>query len=471
MAQGQKEELKWQPALKQSIGDYTVLVPYFENGYQFNGSQIWFSKSIETSSLVNESSLVLENLQTEVLSNSELADLDKEFIVDGLQYSLRNALSRKRNYAQIRVSPIFKDGNQYRKVVSFTPFFTDGEPVFTTKSTNYGNSLLTSGEWFRFKVENTGVHRITRSFLSSLGINVSDIDPRTIKVYGNGGPSLPLVNSQTVAYDPAEIAISVRGENDGSFDNGDEILFYATAANSEYVLENDSHINPYTDESFYYITISSGNGKRILPFVQPMGTPAITYDYFQARQHHEIDERNIGQIGRIWYGERFDFEPEQTFEFEFNNVIGSRPASLKVVTGAISDIGSSFTCEVNGVSAGTIGHFGLAGVNTLVSRRGQLIANNINVSSDDVDVKITFDNSGNPGAEGYLDYIELEVPQSLVGIGESYRFRNTEAALQPGVVQFQFSNATSISEVWNISDPYNVTTVLNNTSDANFSFV
>ncbi|GAK75340.1 hypothetical protein JCM19296_918 [Nonlabens ulvanivorans] len=256
MAQGQKEELKWQPALKQSIGDYTVLVPYFENGYQFNGSQIWFSKSVETSSLVNESSLVLENLQTEVLSNSELADLDKEFIVDGLQYSLRNALSRKRNYAQIRVSPIFKDGNQYRKVVSFTPFFTDGEPIFTTKSTNYGNSLLTSGEWFRFKVENTGVHRITRSFLSSLGINVSDIDPRTIKVYGNGGPSLPLVNSQTVAYDPAEIAISVRGENDGSFDNGDEILFYATAANSEYVLENDSHINPYIDESFYYITIS-----------------------------------------------------------------------------------------------------------------------------------------------------------------------------------------------------------------------
>ncbi|GAK99224.1 hypothetical protein JCM19314_3255 [Nonlabens ulvanivorans] len=114
--------MKWQPALKQSIGDYTVLVPYFENGYQFNGSQIWFSKSVETSSLVNESSLVLENLQTEVLSNSELADLDKEFIVDGLQYSLRNALSRKRNYAQIRVSPIFKDGNQYRKVYLLLQF-------------------------------------------------------------------------------------------------------------------------------------------------------------------------------------------------------------------------------------------------------------------------------------------------------------------------------------------------------------
>nr|WP_152556667.1 hypothetical protein [Nonlabens ulvanivorans] len=94
MAQGQKEELNWQPALKQSIGDYTVLVPYFKNGYQFNGNQIWYSKSIEITSSVDESSLVLENLQTEVITNSELASLDKEYIVEGLKYSLRNALSR-----------------------------------------------------------------------------------------------------------------------------------------------------------------------------------------------------------------------------------------------------------------------------------------------------------------------------------------------------------------------------------------
>ena len=471
MAQGQREELKWQTAVNQSIGDYNVLIPYFENGYQFNGNQIWFSKSIETTSMVDESSLVLENLQTEVITNSELASLDKEYIVNGLQYNLKNALSRKRNYAQIRVSPIYKDGNEYRRVLSFTPVFTDGIPIFTTKSTNYGNSLLTSGDWYRFKVENTGVHRITRSFLSNLGMDISNVDPRNIKIYGNGGPSLPLVNSQTIAYDPAEIAIKINGEADGSFDAGDEILFYATAANTEYVQENDSHINPYTDDSFYYITVSTGNGKRILPFVQPVGTPAVTYDYFHARQHHEIDERNIGQIGRIWYGERFDFEPEQTFEFEFENVIATRPSRLKVVTGAISDIDSSFNCEVNGVSAGAITHFGLAGANTVVSRRGQLIANNLTISTDDVDVKIIFNNSGNPGAEGYLDYIELEVPQFLVGINESYRFRNTDAAMQPGVVRFQFSSSSDISEVWNVTDPYNVTTVLNNAGDANFSFV
>lgn len=470
MAQGQKEVLDWQSARQESIGSFKMTVPHFENNCQFNGNQIWFLKSFEITTPVNESSLRLENVQTETISSSELHDLDPEYIVSGLQYSLRNALSRKRNFAQLQVSPIYKEGNQYKRVISFTPVFTSAPFAASPKMTTYGNSLLTSGDWYRFNVENTGVHRITRSFLSSLGIDVNAIDPRRIKIYGNGGPSLPLINNQTVAYDPAEIAISITGEADGSFDSGDEILFYATAANTEYVQENDSYINPYTDDSFYYITVSTGNGKRILPFVQPVGTPAVTYDYFHARQHHEVDERNIGQIGRIWYGERFDFEPEQTFEFDFNNVLSTIPSRIKVVTGGISDLSSSFNIDVNGTGVGSITHNGLANANTVVARRGQLI-NNLSISNNAVSVKLTFDNAGNPSAEGYLDYIELEVPQSLTGTGNQFRFRNIDSALQAGIGRFQFSNASEITQVWNVSDPYNVTSVLNNSGDANFSFV
>lgn len=471
MAQGQKEVIKWQPVATQSIGDFTMKVPSFEDHYTFDGNQIWFLKTSEATRLVDESSLRIENLKTERISTRELANLDKEYIVNGLQYSLRNALSRKRNFIQLKVSPIYKDGNEYRKVLSFNAVYTTSSQAIVPKMTTYGNSLLTSGDWYRFKVENTGVHRITRSFLSGLGIDVGSIDPRTIKVYGNGGPSLPLINNQTVAYDPAEIAINIIGEADGSFDNGDQILFYATAANTEYVQENDSYINPYTDDSFYYITVSNGNGKRILPFVQPAGTPAITYDFFHARQHYEVDERNIGQIGRQWYGERFDFEPEQTFDFDFENVISSRPSRIKVVTGGISDLASSFSCEVNGTVAGNIVHGGLVNVVTSVARRGQFINNNLTITANSVAVKLTFDNAGNPGAEGYLDYIELQVPQSLTGTGNQFKFRNTDAALQAGIGRFQFSNAGDITQVWNVTDPYNVTLVLNNTSDANFSFV
>lgn len=471
IAQGQKEELQWQSPITHSIGTYEIKVPSFKNNYQFNGNQIWYSKSFETTRNVSESSLRLDNIQTELISANDLANLDKESIVDGLQYSLRNALSRKRNYAQLSVSPIYKQNGQYYRVLSFTPFFTTEQQAVALKTTNYGNSILTSGDWYRFRVDNTGVHRITRAFLSNLGIDVSNIDPRNIKIYGNGGRSLPLVNSQTVAYDPAEIAISVRGESDGRFDNNDVILFYGTASNTEYVQENDSYINPYTDDSFYYITVSPGNGKRILPFVQPAGTPVVTYDYYHARQHHEVDERNIGQIGRLWYGERFDFEPEQTFNFSFQNHIASRPSKIKVVTGAISDLNSSFSCNVNGVVVGTISHLGLVDATTVVSRRGTFTNTSFNISNDDVDVSITFDNAGNPGAEGYLDYIELEVPVSLTGTGDQFRFRNVDAALQSGIGRFQFSNAADVVEVWNINDPYNVTTVLNNTGNVNFSFV
>ena len=56
------------------------------------------------------------------------------------------------------------------------------------------NSLLSSGNWYRFYVEKSGVYRISKTFLQSLGMNVN-VDPRNIKIYGNGGRMLPLNNT------------------------------------------------------------------------------------------------------------------------------------------------------------------------------------------------------------------------------------------------------------------------------------
>ena len=50
------------------------------------------------------------------------------------------------------------------------------------------------------------VKKIGKSFLSSLGLN-TNIDPRTIKVYGNGGRMLPLANDEFYPIDLTENAI------------------------------------------------------------------------------------------------------------------------------------------------------------------------------------------------------------------------------------------------------------------------
>ena len=469
-AQSGSESIEWDDFKSFDIGSQQFKIPYFIENHSFDGDQIFWSKSFESNQKVNEFSIRISNIKTQVINKRDLGQLDISSVPNEFQYSLRNALSRKRNYAQLKVSPIYKDGNQYKKVLSFSYSYEQAPIQVQQKTASFGNSILASGNWYRFKVENTGVHRINSSFLSNLGIDVNSIDPSRIKIYGHGGKSLPLVNSDDQFFDAPELAITVTGDSDGSFDNGDVILFYGVATDTDFVAENDSFINPYTEDSYYYITVDGAIGKRILPFVQPSGVPSTTYDYYYGKQHHEVDERNIGSIGRIWYGERFDFEPEQTFEFDFENVVSSLPARIRITTGAVADNGTTMSFSLNGQNLGSTSLNGLAGQNINAASRAAFLNTSTNISTSNVSITVSYNNNGNPGAQGFLDYIDLEVPQSLTGTGNQFRFSVPDATSQSGVVAYQFSNSSDVKEVWDVTDPYNVTKVVNSTADAAFSF-
>jgi hypothetical protein len=470
-AQTSSELIVWQDAKTFDVGDQQFKVPYFQQNHVFNGADLLWFKSFEINQKVDEFSINISNLRTQTIRSSDLGQLDRSKIPNELQYSLRNALSRKQNYAQLKISPIYKEGNQYKKVVSFNYSYDFAPFNAPSKNAVFGNSILASGNWYRFKVSKTGVNRISRTFLSSLGADVNSIDPAQIKIYGHGGTSLPMLNSAEQFYDAPEVAITVTGAADGRFDNNDQILFYGIATDSHYVQENDSFINPYTNDSYYYITVGGPIGKRILPFVQPTGVPAMTYDYFYTKQHHEIDERNIASIGRIWYGERFDFEPEQTFEFEFENVLSALPARIRIATGAVADNDTSMSFLINGQSIGSSSLNGIGGQNINAASRAILLNTSTAITANNVTIDVSYNNFGNPGASGYLDYISLEVPQSLTGVGEQFMFSVPNAASQAGVVQYQFTNATDINEIWDITDPYNVRKISNSAQSSNFSFV
>ncbi|MBL4904485.1 MAG: hypothetical protein JKZ00_00285, partial [Flavobacteriaceae bacterium] len=68
-------------------------------------------------------------------------------------------------------------------LVLFTLFCTQGYAQIS-------NSVLSKGDWYKFSVDTTGVFRIDRALLQKMGINTSNIDPRNIRIYGNGGAML-----------------------------------------------------------------------------------------------------------------------------------------------------------------------------------------------------------------------------------------------------------------------------------------
>ncbi len=75
------------------------------------------------------------------------------------------------------------------------------------------NSVLRDGNWFRFTVAETGVHKLTRAFLTDeLGINLDGVDPRDIAVFGQPfSGKLPETINVDAPDDLTEMAITLQG--------------------------------------------------------------------------------------------------------------------------------------------------------------------------------------------------------------------------------------------------------------------
>ena len=89
------------------------------------------------------------------------------------------------------------------------------------------NSVLSQGDWFKFSIDTTGVFKIDKNLLQQIGISTSDLNPKKLRIYGNGGHLLPVLNSDFRFDDLQEVAIYIEGESDGVFNENDFILFYA----------------------------------------------------------------------------------------------------------------------------------------------------------------------------------------------------------------------------------------------------
>jgi len=185
----------------------------------------WDSNGVD----IDESYVTLSNINYETINASDLKNLSADLIPDSPQYSLRNVNARGKHSYYLELSPIIKDKGVYKKITTFSIKYR----MLSGRSTNskmgvneVTNSVLSTGQWYRFYIDKSGVFQLTKNFLGSIGVNTNSVDPRTIKIYGNGGRMLPYSNAANYPLDVVENAVKFVGEEDGSFDNNDYILFH-----------------------------------------------------------------------------------------------------------------------------------------------------------------------------------------------------------------------------------------------------
>ncbi|MFI1745296.1 type IX secretion system sortase PorU [Thalassobellus sediminis] len=473
-SQQKKYVLTWDQSQVISAGTYTIEIPSFDKknlSYDFD-SGLKFVDQWEISNVINESSVTISNVAYASISKTDLKDLNINNIPNNIQFSLNNSKARNKLFAFFQLSPIIKDENGvYQKVVSFQLNYNLGTNALsavkkTNKTKVINNSVLNSGEWYKFYVDTTGVFKLSRSFLQRLGVNVNSVDPRNIKLYGNGGRMIPYSNSISYPIDVQENAIKFIGEEDGVFDAEDYILFYAQGP-KEFNAESNTNINCYTDKTYYFINVSSSSGKRIQPFVQPTETVDLVIDTYEDYKFHEIDEYNIAFLGRRWFGDRFDVDSNKKFEFDFPDLVTSEPISLKVYVATTSATSTSMGLLVNGNLISTLS-IAAATSPSLATERA--FVGDISVNSSLVSVELNYDNQGNPSALGYLDYISVKAISTLNFREKQFQFENSIVASSSGIGQYNISNASKVSEVWEVTDIYNVSNFVNEDSVSNLSF-
>ena len=461
--------INWEGDKTIATESYSLKIPAFNKEY-FNYSLskgLQFISQWSVPRLIDENSIELTNVNYAIISKAELKNLNLQTIPSSLTYSIENSLARDKHYAFLTVSPIINENGVYKKITSFNVNYDlNNNSSRTGFRRNITNSVLSSGSWYRFQINETGVYKLSKSFLEQLGINVESIDPRTLKIYGNGGKMIPYSNAEPYPYDVTENAIRVVGENDGFFHDSDFILFYAQGSRG-FDESRNTNINCYSNDTYYYLNVSSGNGKRVQPIIQPPSSPDLVIDTFQDYKFHEVDEYNLASVGRRWFGDRFDIENIKSFEFNFPNLVASEPVRFKSFVASTSEVASIMEISINGNAISSL-VIPATTASTLASEA--IYDGDINLSSDNVTVTLTYDNNGNPSAVGYLDYISLEVTRGLAYAGNQLTFYNKDVVNNSGVAEYNVTNTTQINEIWDVTDIYNIRTIVNSNSESSMSF-
>ena len=370
---------------------------------------------------------------------------------------------RKQPYAVVTV-PAVRQGvaGRLEKLVSFeldvrqAPALSNATSKAQIRSGRAAdNSVLASGDWYKLALSQDGIYRLDRSFLESMGINVGAINPSGLGIFGNGGGMVPEDIDDSRVDDLQENAIRLVGMDDGSFDNGDYILFYGQGPDRWELIDDrfEQVQNIYEDRTYYYLTTNRGTGKRVQERVSSSASATQSTSTFDDYAFVEDENENLLQSGREWFGDFFDaFTNSRDYSFSFPNRVSGEEVWLKARAAHRSAVsGVTYQFRVNGSSVLDIP------LSSITIGFEQLYASNLARSttfsdgSDNLTVTVQYP-TGDGSARGWLDYITVNTRREIrKGTGTLF-FRDSRVFGSGQVTNFTVFESDG-AEIWDVTDP------------------
>ncbi|MCK9616645.1 MAG: type IX secretion system sortase PorU [Lentimicrobiaceae bacterium] len=327
------------------------------------------------------------------------------------------------------------------------------------------NSVLASGNWYKIKVKESGIYKITYEQLNAWGIDAAGINPQKIRVFGNSFGILPESNTYYRPIDLLENAIYVNDGGDGEFNPGDFFLFYGKSPDSwrinpfYKVYEHIKHL--YADYNCYFLNFNTEEGKRIVessvyPFVP--NSYATTFTDYRV---YEKDSINLIKSGKDWYGEKFD-NLQTKIElpsYYFQDVVVGKPAGVRLKIAAKSADSTSFDIIKDDVS---ILHCDVPDLDPALSSvyaRSAMQLKTFTITQPELNLSLQY-NPGTVSSQGWLDFIELNIERQLKFRSGQLLFRNAYATGYQKITRFGMQFSTQVPTIWDLSRPTSIKEII-----------
>jgi Peptidase family C25 len=324
------------------------------------------------------------------------------------------------------------------------------------------NSVLSSGDWYKFSVQKDGVFKINYDLLKKAGINPDPVDPRNIRLYAGSTGMLPQPNSAPRIQDLTEVTISISGEADGTFNKEDFILFFGQGPDrysyhpQKQIFEYENNL--FTDKNFYFLTVSTAKGKRMATNENVAGSFPLVQE-FDDFAFYETEKVNLLKSGRQWFGEQFDNTTQATIKFDIAGILDNTNIKFTshVMAQSISDCSFKVLYNTNPILDQPIA----AVPNTTYGIKGRMVidtillnANTIKASSQNAqEINYQFTRGTTPGISvGYLDYFLFAFKRKLALYGDQTIFTSVKSLGNP-ISAFEVASATNKTILWDITDP------------------
>lgn len=326
------------------------------------------------------------------------------------------------------------------------------------------SSVLAQGDWLRFEASEEGIYKIDYNFLSSAGLNPESIDPRTLKIYNNGGKELPENVNASRPADLVENAIKIIGESDGTFNQGDYILFYGRGTNFWFFDSTSNKIkrfhHTFSDHNYYWLTYDGANGKRIQDKPGLNTTPGYNQNSTLAFADNEDDKINLGRSGREYFGDDFSQAVQsRTYINTLNGRLPSHPLNYHFRFANASSGQLTLQLAENNtiIFSQALNGYGSASYVTGNVYERNAVFNSILPENRSV-LKFSIETSS-VSTTGYLAYFEISYVKDLKAFDDKLLFFSYDTT---AIIEYYLHDFSSTNiQVFDVTDYANVKLITN----------